>query len=126
MLQAAKRSKGMTQITVLVEGHYETHESPFGRSYEGYPAYATLECDCGQKLTLTGTGTIPTCRCGVDHSAIIQDIREREGRLPDKAINPWLYDTQERAEQNLRDEASYPSYSSRRYSDITSDYYVGQ
>ena len=45
----------MTQITVRVEGHYEIHESPFGRSYEWYPAYATLECDCGEKLTLTGT-----------------------------------------------------------------------
>jgi len=116
----------MTGITAHVEGHYEVHEFPFGRSYGWCPAYATLECDCGEKLTLPGTGTIPTCRCGVDHSAIIQDIRGREGRLPDKATNPWLYDTQERAEQNLRDEASYPSYSSRRYSDITSDYYVGQ
>ena len=110
----------MTQITVLVEGHYETHESPFGRSYEWYPAYATLECDCGQKLTLTGTGTIPTCRCGVDHSAIIQDIREREGRLREEVTHPWLHDAQDQDEQRLRDEAAYPRDSAWRYNDISS------
>ena len=111
----------MTQITVLVEGHYEIHESPFIRAYEWYPAYATLECDCGEKLTLSGIGTISTCRCGVDHSAIIQDIREREGRLRDEVTHPWLHDAQDQGEQRLRDEAAYPRDSSWRYNDISSD-----
>ena len=110
----------MTKIIVRVEGHYEVHESPFGRNYEWHPAYVTLECNCGEELTLTGASTIPTCRCGADHSAVIQDIQEREGRLRHKATHPWHYDAQEQAEQHLRDEAAYPKGSPWRYNDVTS------
>lgn len=110
----------MTQITVRVEGHYEVHESPFGRAYEWHPAHVTLECDCGEKLTLTGTDTAPTCRCGADHGAVIHGIRERESRLREEVTHPWLHDAQDREEQRLRDEAAYPRNSSWRYNDITS------
>ena len=111
----------MTRIIVRVEGHYETQEVPFARSYDWHPAYVTLECDCGERLALTDdTSTIPTCRCGADHSAVIQDIQEREGRRPDKDTHPWHYDAQEQAEQHLRDEAAYPKNSPWRYNDVTS------
>ena len=111
----------MTKIIVRVEGHYEVQETPFSRSYEWHPAYVTLECDCGEQLTLTGASATPACRCGADHSAIIQDLQEREGRLRDEATRPWRHDTQEQAEQHLRDEAAYPKDSPWRYNDITSD-----
>ncbi len=110
----------MTKITVRVEGHYEVHEAPFSRSYDWQPAFATLECDCGEKLTLTAASTTPTCRCGVDHNAIIRDIQEREGRLQDTVTHPWQHDTQEQAEQHLLDEDAYPEGSPRRYYDVTS------
>lgn len=111
----------MTRITVRVEGHYEIHEAPFSRSYEWHPAFVTLVCDCGQELTLSGTSTTPTCRCGTDHSAAIRDIQEREDRLRDEVTHPWRYDTQEQAQQHLKDEAAYPKDSTWRYNDITSD-----
>ncbi len=110
----------MTKIIVRVEGHYEVHESPFSRAYKWHPAYVTLECDCGQKLTLAGTSsTEPTCRCGADYSEIIRDIQEREGRLRDEVSHPWDYDAQEQAEQHLRDEAAHPKDSPWRYNDVT-------
>ena len=71
----------MTKIVVRIEGHYEVQEAPFSRSYYWHPALVTLECDCGEKLTLTAASTTPTCRCGVDHSAIIRDPEE----------SPWRY-----------------------------------
>jgi hypothetical protein len=111
----------MTQIIVHVEGHYEVHQSPFGRDYEWHPAYVTLKCDCGEKLTLTSASTMPTCRCGADHSAVIQDIQQREDRLRDKVSRPWRHDPQEQAEQHLRDEAAHPKDSPWRYNDITAD-----
>ena len=44
------------------EGHYETKEVPFGRTYEWHPAYTTFECDCGEKVTVTATSsTKNTC-----------------------------------------------------------------
>ncbi len=110
----------MTKISVRIEGHYEVKEDPFSRAYEWQPGCVVLECDCGQELTLTGTSTVLTCRCGADHSEIIQDLQEREGRLRDEVTHPWRYDTKEQAQQHLRDEAAHPEGSPWRYNDVTS------
>jgi hypothetical protein len=112
----------MTRIIERVEAHYESQEVPFGKTYEWHPAYVTLECDCGEKLTLTSTTTITTCRrCGADQGPFVHDIQEREGCLPDRLTHPWHHDARERAEQHLRDENAYPKGSPWRYNDITGD-----
>ena len=108
------------KIIERVEAHYETREVPFGKVYEWHPACITLECDCGERLLLTATTTITNCaRCGADFGAFIHDIKEREGRLPDKLTHPWFHDGQVRAQQRLRDEAAYPKDSPWRYNDVT-------
>ena len=111
----------MMEITARVEGHYEVLETPFARSYSWQRGYVTLVCDCGQKLTLSATGTSSSCgKCGVDHSAVIADIQEREGQLRQEVSHPWRHDTQQQADQQLRDEAAHPVGSPRRYNDVTS------
>ena len=111
----------MTKITGRVEGHYELDETPFGRSYDWYPPYVTLKCDCGEELTLTGASTTPICdRCGADYSDVVNDIQEREGRRPHEDTHPWRYDTQAQSEQQQRDDAAHPEDSHWRYNDITS------
>jgi hypothetical protein len=111
----------MMKITARVQGRYEVQETPFARSYQWQPGYVTLVCECGQKLTFSATSTVSTCgKCGVDHSAVITEIQEREGELEHEISHPWRHDTQEQAEQQLRDEAAYPEGSPRRYNDITS------
>ncbi len=109
----------MTRITKRTEAHYESCEVPFGKTYKWQPGYVVLECDCGEKFTLTSTSTITRCRCGADYGAAVRDIREREGRLRENATHPWHHDAQEQAEQHLRDEAAYPKDSPWRYNDIT-------
>ena len=112
----------MTRRRIIERGeaHYETHEIEFGKTYKWHPAYSVLECDCGEKVTLTGTSTITTCsRCGADLDAFIHDTQEREGHLPDKLTHPWFYNAKERAEQHQRDETAYPKDSLWRYNDIT-------
>ncbi|MDQ3965482.1 MAG: hypothetical protein M3246_03360 [Actinomycetota bacterium] len=111
----------MTKIIVRVEGHYETKEVPFARSYDWHQAYVILECDCGERLAFTDdTSTITTCRrCGTDHTDVVHRIQEREGQLPDKVAHPWHHDTKEQAKQHQRDEAAYPKDSPWRYNDIT-------
>ncbi len=110
----------MTKILERIEGHYEVHEGPFSRAYTWHPASVTLECGCGERFTLTATSTTATCRCGTDYGALIRDLEEREGQLPDKSTHPWHHDAQEQAEQHRQDEAAYPEDSSWRYNDVTS------
>ena len=109
----------MTTIIKDVEAHYETHEFPFGRSYEWHPEHIIVECECGEKLTLTAGSTTSVCWCGTDHGAIIGEIQKREGRLSDRVIHPWLHDAQGQAVQHLRDETAYPEGSPWCYNDIT-------
>ena len=81
-----------------------------------------LECGCGEKVTLSATSssTTTTCsRCGADLGTFVRDIREREGRLPDKLTHPWFYDATERSQQHEHDEAAYLEGSPWRYDDIT-------
>jgi hypothetical protein len=101
------------KVIERVEAHYESSEMPFGKVYEWHPTHLALECDCGEKVTITATSTITTCpRCGadLDVDGLVHDIQEREGRLPDNLTHPWFfYDAQRRADQqHLRDEAAYP------------------
>jgi hypothetical protein len=111
----------MVQILQRVQAHYESCEMPFGKVYAWHPAYVTLECDCGEKVTLSATSTTTTtcARCGADLGTFVHDIREREGRLPDNLTHPWFYDAEERAQQHTHDEAAYLEGSRWRYNDIT-------
>jgi hypothetical protein len=74
----------------------------------------------GQEFTLTSTSTVPTCRYGPDHSAIVQDLQERDGRLRHAVTYHWRYNTKEQAQQHLREQAAYPKGSPWRYNDVTS------
>jgi hypothetical protein len=108
------------KIIERVRAHYEGREVPFGKTYEWHPAYVALECDCGEKVTLSATSTTANCSgCGADLGAFFHDIKEREGPLPDRLTHPWFYDAKERAQQHQEDEAAYPEGSSWRYNDIT-------
>ena len=108
------------KIIERVEARYEAREVPFGKVYEWHPASVTLECDCGEKVTLSATSTTTTCgRCGADLGTFVNEITEREGRLPDKLTHPWFYDAKERAQQHERDEAAYPKGAPWRSDDIT-------
>ncbi|HZB83579.1 MAG TPA: hypothetical protein VE288_12145 [Rubrobacteraceae bacterium] len=111
------------KISERSEGYYETKEVPFGRSYEWHPASITLECGCGEKVTVTATSsTTNNCgQCGADYSALVKHIRERDEQSMNETSHPWLDDTYERAAQHLRDEADYPEDSPWRYNDVTAD-----
>jgi hypothetical protein len=89
----------MSKIVQSVEAHYETLEVPLGRIYLWEQARVTLECDCGEILTFSGTSTIVTCRCGAAYGALVRDIHYREEHLGDEDGHPWHYDLQSQANQ---------------------------
>jgi len=110
----------MVQIIERVEAHYESREMPFGKVYVWNPTSVALECDCGEKVTLSATRTTTTCgRCGADLGTLVHDLREREGRLADNLTHPWFYDAREREQQHEHDEAAHLEGSPWRYNDIT-------
>ena len=114
----------MSRIEKATPAHYESHEVPFGRSYEWHPEQIIVKCDCGQKLLLTGTSNLPSCpECGLDYGSLVHEIRRREKRrLRDEDEHPWQYDDQGQEDQHLRDEQAYPEDSPWRYNDVTSGF----
>jgi hypothetical protein len=110
----------MVQIIERAQAHYESREMPFGKVYEWHPAYAALECDCGEKVTLSATSTTTTYSgCGAELGTFVHEIREREGRLADNLTHHWFYDAREREQQHEHDEAAHLEGSPWRYNDIT-------
>ncbi len=110
------------KITERVEAHYEAREVPFGKVYEWHPGHVAIECDCGERSILTTASIVPPCgRCAADLGALVRDLQEREGRLPDRLAHPWFHDAQLRAQQRVRDEVAYPEGSPWRYDDVTAD-----
>jgi hypothetical protein len=110
------------KIIEHVQAHYEAREVPFGKIYEWHPAYVTLECECGEKVTLSATSTTTTRgQCDADLGGFARDLQEREGLRPDKLTHPWFYDAKERTQQHQQDEAAYPEGSPWRYNDITAE-----
>jgi hypothetical protein len=110
----------MSKIIESVEAHYETLEAPFGRIYHWHQAHLTLECECGEILTVSGSSAIATCwGCGAAYDALVNDIHYREEPLRDEDVHPWHYNLRSQEDQHLRDEGTYPDNSPWRYNDVT-------
>lgn len=77
------------QVIERTEGHYDVEEVEFGTLYRWCPQCVVVECDCGERLTLTRSET--TCeRCGVDHAPIVrEELATRQ--LEDELAHPWRY-----------------------------------
>jgi hypothetical protein len=58
------------KVTERIEEHYETQEVPFGKVSAWRPGRVMIECDCGERLTLTGSTTV--CACGVDLTSTLR------------------------------------------------------
>ena len=61
----------MTTVIDRIEGHYEVQELPYGKDYVWNPECVVVECDCRERLTLTASET--TCKCGADHTGLVQE-----------------------------------------------------
>ncbi len=79
----------MMKVIERTEGHYEAHEVEFGTVYRWCPECVVVECECGERVVLTGSET--TCEwCGADHAAAIrEELAARQ--LADEAAHPWRY-----------------------------------
>ena len=76
------------RVSKRIEGCYETQEVPFGKVYAWRPGLVVIECDCGERLILTGSTTI--CGCGVDYAANLRETLAAK-QLKDEDLHPWRY-----------------------------------
>jgi hypothetical protein len=77
----------VAKVIEHLQARYEVQEVEVGKVYRWRPENVLVECDCGERLTLTRVQS--TCgRCSADHSAHVQ--QELEARqLKDEATHPW-------------------------------------
>jgi hypothetical protein len=85
-LWGEKRGPIVTQVIERVKAHYEVHEVEMGIVYRWCPERAVVECECGEKLSLTAAKT--ACgECGADHADIVEEVVDF--RPEDKVDHPW-------------------------------------
>ena len=78
-----------TKIVEYFEGHYEAQEVPFGMVYKWCPERVVVECECGERATLTNSTT--TCvGCQIDYAAEVEHwLRAEHPEVADEALYPW-------------------------------------
>jgi hypothetical protein len=67
----------VAKVTERVQAHYEIQVVPMGKVYIWCPETIVIECECEEKLTLSGSKKA-YCKaycteCGADHQAIVQE-----------------------------------------------------
>lgn len=88
----------MVKIIGRTDGCYEVEDVEYGRVYKWCPESVAVECDCGERLTLTFAET--TCgKCSVDHAVIVREELAAK-QVEDEAMHPWRY-AREREEAGL-------------------------
>jgi len=84
--------KGRRQTLAMsehTEAHYDVQEVEMGEVYTWRPESIVVECDCGERPTLTASTT--TCGgCGADHKTVAREWLD-VGRLGEHAVHPWRY-----------------------------------
>ncbi len=72
-----------------IEGRYEAQDVPFGKVYAWRSGRVVIECDCGERLTLTGSATV--CGCGLNHATTIRKELDAARQPEDEILHPWRY-----------------------------------
>lgn len=79
----------MATVIEHTGGRYDIQATEFGRCYRWVPDRVVVDCDCGEKATLTRSATTCEC-CGADHSSALS--RELAAcRREDEILHPWRY-----------------------------------
>ena len=84
----------MMRVLECVGDHYEAQDVQRARVYRWCRAAVSLECECGERLTLISSRT--TCfRCGTDHKDVFEEVlgigvEEDEGHIPWRSLRSYF------------------------------------
>jgi hypothetical protein len=77
----------VVRVLECVGEHYEAQDAQRARVYKWCPATVSLQCECGERPTLTLSTT--TCfKCGADHTDVIAEVLETRME-EDEGHHPW-------------------------------------
>ena len=78
------------QVIERSEGHYDAQKVQFGTVYRWCPGSVVVECDCGERPSLTHSET--TCpHCSGEHADIVREEVAAARELEDAAMHPWRW-----------------------------------
>ena len=93
-MQTIERAKGRREspeakVIERIEGYYESLEVAFGVVYRWNQGCVLVECECGERATLTNSTT--TCvGCQIDYAAEVEHwLRAEHPEVADEALYPW-------------------------------------
>jgi hypothetical protein len=90
LAQGERTGRGRYQVVKVLEcvgEHYKVQDVQRARVYKWHPAAVALECECGERLTLTSSTT--TCfKCGEDHTDVVAEVLETHTE-EDEGHHPW-------------------------------------
>src|SRR3954468_9674081 len=95
-----------------VEGHYEVLEEPYGKIYKWVPAYALIECGCGQLFSTEGTIATSCPTCDADYTGVDLRLGESKPLKEDEAY----YSTRHEHEAWMKGEEDHLPHPKRLYS----------
>jgi hypothetical protein len=72
-LPPTRERRPVVQVIERAAWRYEAQDEGFGRVYRWYPGYVVIECECGERLTLTDS--ITGYERGADHATTVQEAR---------------------------------------------------
>ena len=79
----------MARVLECVGAHCEVQDVQRARVYRWHPATIALECECGERTTLTSLKTA-CAGCGADHTDVFSEVMET--RMEDDEDDlPWRF-----------------------------------
>ena len=87
------------KVIERVQPRYEVQEVEFGKVYKWRPERVVVECQCGQRLSLTAS-TTSCAECGADHVLAAKEA-SAGGHQSDQTLHPWRYYSEDREGASL-------------------------
>ena len=93
-LRAGKGKRGTGQLASKViervQPRYEVQEVAFGKVYKWRPEHIVIECQCGQRLSLTAS-TASCVECATDHRLAVREASTDRRYHSDQTLHPWRF-----------------------------------
>ena len=80
----------MAKVIERVQPRYEVQEVEFGKVYKWHPEQIVVECQCGERLSLTASSASCT-ECATDHVLAVKAFKEAstDKHQSDQTLRPW-------------------------------------